>query len=151
MLEFEWGREYISNSVEDTWAVAASLVSELPLRAVLALHGNLGAGKTCFVQGLAIALGINQPITSPTFTIVNEYCGDRYLCHIDLYRLSGADEVLALGFDEYLEAKGVIAVEWSERAEEVFPSDAIHIDIKSMGLSDTRVIVIRRNSRLSQL
>ncbi len=143
MLEFEWGREYISNSVEDTWAVAASLVAELPLRAVLALHGNLGAGKTCFVQGVAIALGINQPMTSPTFTIVNEYYGDRYLCHIDLYRLSGADEVLALGFDEYLEAKGIIAVEWSERAEEIFPSDAIHVDIKSMGLSDTRVIVIR--------
>ena len=146
MFGFEWGQEVISNSVDDTWAIAEALVKKLPARAVLALHGDLGAGKTCFVQGIALALGIRAPVTSPTFTIVNEYHGDRYLCHIDLYRLSGADEVLALGFDEYLEAEGIVAVEWSERAEEVFPADAIHIDIKSTSLSDVRRIIIRKKS-----
>lgn len=146
MSEFQWNQEIISNSVEETWAIAAALVSELPVRAVLALHGDLGAGKTCFVQGIALALGINQPVTSPTFTIVNEYHGDRYLCHIDLYRLSGADEVLALGFDEYLEAEGIVAVEWSERAEEIFPADAIHIEIKAIGVSDVRSIIVHSSS-----
>ena len=146
MSEIEWGQETISNSVDETWAIAQALVEELPKRAVLALHGDLGAGKTCFVQGIALALGINQPVTSPTFTIVNEYHGDRYLCHIDLYRLSGADEVLALGFDEYLEAEGIVAVEWPERAEEIFPADIINISIKSTGRSDVRSIIIRKKT-----
>ena len=146
MSAFKWEQETISNSVDETWAIAKALVDELPQRVVLALHGDLGAGKTCFVQGIALALGINQPVTSPTFTIVNEYHGDRYLCHIDLYRLSGADEVLALGFDEYLEAEGIVAVEWPERAEEIFPDDIINISIKSMGRSDVRSIIIRKKS-----
>lgn len=147
MLEIQWNQEVKSNSVDDTWAIAAALVKELPSHAVLALHGNLGAGKTCFVQGIAMALGINQPVTSPTFTIVNEYHdGDRYLCHMDLYRLSGADEVLALGFDEYLEVEGIIAVEWSERAEEVFPANAIHIEIKSMVENGARSIIFYKNA-----
>jgi tRNA threonylcarbamoyladenosine biosynthesis protein TsaE len=144
MSAFKWGQEYISNSAEDTRTVAEALVAVLSERAVLALHGDLGAGKTCFVQGIALALGIKQPVTSPTFTIVNEYYGDRYLCHIDLYRLSGADEVLALGFDEYLESDGIVAVEWPERAEEIFPYDVINVTIKSTGMSDIRVITVRK-------
>ncbi|MCK5528659.1 MAG: tRNA (adenosine(37)-N6)-threonylcarbamoyltransferase complex ATPase subunit type 1 TsaE [Kiritimatiellae bacterium] len=144
MLKFEWDQEIISNSVDDTWAIAAALVSELPKRSVMALHGDLGAGKTCFVQGMAMALGIDQPVTSPTFTIVNEYHGSRYLCHMDLYRLSGADEVLALGFDEYLEADGIVAVEWAERAEEVFPADAIHVEIRLLEEASMRSVIIRK-------
>ena len=81
----------ISHSVEDTWNIARSLIDQLPDRAVLALHGELGSGKTCFVQGLAAALDISQAITSPTFTIVNEYSGTRPLYHIDLYRLNSPD------------------------------------------------------------
>ena len=146
MSGFKWDQEIISTSVDDTWRLAKALVAELPQRAVLALHGDLGSGKTCFVQGIALALGIKQPVTSPTFTIVNEYHGDRYLCHIDLYRLSGADEVLALGFDEYLEAEGIVAVEWPERAEEIFPADIINISIKSRGAADVRSIIIRKKT-----
>ena len=129
MAAFELNKEFISNSVDETYEIAEMLTKKLPSRAVLALHGDLGAGKTCFVQGIAMALGVKEPVTSPTFTIVNEYYGDRYLCHMDLYRLNNADEVLALGFDEYLMNDGIIAVEWSERAEELFPNDAININI----------------------
>ncbi len=129
MAALELNREFISHSVDETYEIAEMLTKKLPSRAVLALHGDLGAGKTCFVQGIAMALGVKEPVTSPTFTIVNEYYGNRYLCHMDLYRLNNADEVLALGFDEYLMSDGIIAVEWSERAEELFPDDAININI----------------------
>ena len=111
-------------------------------RLVMALHGDLGGGKTCFVRGLARALGINQAVTSPTFTIVNEYRGRRPLYHIDLYRLNGSEEVLSLGFEEYLEANGVIAVEWAERAEGLIPADAIHIHFEALPDPDHRRITV---------
>ena len=125
----DWSAPLHSRSPEETWAIAAALVRELPARAVIALHGDLGAGKTCFVQGLARALGITEPVTSPTFTIMNEFHGERYLCHIDLYRLGGPDEVLALGFDEYLEADGIVAIEWPERAADILPAHTINVQL----------------------
>jgi tRNA threonylcarbamoyladenosine biosynthesis protein TsaE len=132
----------LSHSPEETWEIARALLDALPARAVLALHGELGSGKTCFVQGLAEALGIRQAVTSPTFTIVNEYRGARRLVHIDLYRLSGADEALALGLDEYFEREGVTAIEWAERAAAVLPPHTVHVRFTAGAQPDERRIVI---------
>jgi tRNA threonylcarbamoyladenosine biosynthesis protein TsaE len=135
--------EIISNSPEETQAIAKSLVESSPDLCAVALHGELGAGKTCFVQGIAAALDINEPITSPTFTIINEYDGTRKLQHMDLYRLSSSDEVLALGFEDYLSGNGIIAIEWPDRAEELLPAETVHVYLKAMDQPDCRSITIR--------
>jgi tRNA threonylcarbamoyladenosine biosynthesis protein TsaE len=135
--------EVTSRSPEQTMALAQELLPRLPSpTAVLALVGELGTGKTCFVRGLARALGIERPITSPTFTIVNEYRGTRPLVHMDLYRLHGPDEVLALGFDEYLLDGGVIAIEWAERAADVLPPDTVQVAFRARTGSNERTITI---------
>jgi tRNA threonylcarbamoyladenosine biosynthesis protein TsaE len=143
-------RVIISCGPEDTWQSAAELVGSIEKQAadkeintVLALHGNLGSGKTCFVQGLAMAMGISQAVTSPTFTIVNEYKGRLPLYHIDLYRLQNAEEAMGFGFEEYLEATGITAVEWAERAGDLIPETAIHINFETLPEADTRKITIK--------
>ena len=135
---------YVSRSPDETWEIARALLQTLPARAVIALHGELGSGKTCFVQGLAAALGVPQAVTSPTFTIVNEYRGTRRLFHIDLYRLTAVDEVLALGFEEYFEREGVTAIEWAERAEAVLPPCTIHVRLETAAVPDERRITVNR-------
>jgi tRNA threonylcarbamoyladenosine biosynthesis protein TsaE len=128
---------------EATWRLAGELLERLPAgRAVIALQGDLGSGKTCFVQGLALALGIRVPVTSPTFTVINEYPGARPLYHIDLYRLHGPDEVLALGFEDYLESDGITAVEWPERAGDLLPPDTVHVHLTALAQPDERLISI---------
>ena len=119
-----------SASPEATMRIAAELLANRPERLAIALHGELGAGKTCFVRGLARALGVQQPITSPTFTIVQEYRGPTPLTHIDLYRLEDPDEILNLGFEEYLARPGVVAVEWAERAGDLLPPETLHVTIE---------------------
>ena len=121
------GTVYETWTPEETWAVAGQIATRLPARVVLALHGELGAGKTCFVQGLAQALGIRRPITSPTFTLVQEYRALRRLVHIDLYRIGSPDELLHLGFEDYLHQDGVVAIEWAERAGDILPSTTRHL------------------------
>ncbi len=119
-----------THSPEETWRLAAELAGELGPGTVIALHGDLGAGKTCFIQGYAAALGIDEPITSPTYTLIGEYEGRLPLHHIDLYRLSGPEEALGLGLEEYFDANGITAIEWAERAEGLLPPDLLHIQIK---------------------
>ena len=101
--------------------------------AVVALHGDLGAGKTAFTRGLAAGLGISMTVSSPTFTIVNEYPGDTPLFHFDMYRLESENELFDIGWDDYLDRGGVCVVEWSEKVPGAFPPDAIMIEIKSLG------------------
>lgn len=120
-----------TNSPEETWELATELADELPAGTVMALHGELGAGKTCFIQGYAAALGIDEPITSPTYTLIGEYEGRLPLHHIDLYRLSGPVEALGLGLEEYFDVNGITAIEWAERAEGLLPDDLLHIEIKA--------------------
>ena len=132
-----------SDSPAATAAVAERVLARLPGRAVLALHGELGSGKTCFVQGLAVALGLRAIVTSPTFTLVHEYRGARPLVHIDLYRIRDADDALQLGFEEYLAGEGLCAVEWPERAEALLPPDTVHLLFEVLAESDRRRITIR--------
>ena len=131
------------HSVEETWAVAAQLAPELSPGRVIALIGDLGAGKTTFMQGLGFALGVKRPVTSPTFTLSVEYPTPRFkLVHMDLYRLNGPDDLLTIGFPEYLESGAVVAVEWPERAGDLIPSNAIRIHFTLTENSDTRTITI---------
>lgn len=135
-----------TNSPEETWALAARLADEVKPGTVMALHGDLGAGKTCFVQGLAAALGIDEPITSPTYTLIGEYEGRLPLHHIDLYRLSGPEEALGLGIEEYFDINGVTAIEWAERAEGILPPDLLHIRISADETTGTRSFHIYREN-----
>ena len=119
-----------TNSPEETEALGASLAQELEPGAVLAFTGDLGAGKTAFVRGLARGLGCPGRVTSPTFTIVNEYEGGRLpLFHFDMYRLSSSDELFDIGWEDYLSRGGVCAVEWSESFPEALPPDCITVTI----------------------
>ena len=120
-------RKIISKSPEETRFLASALAAELEGGAVLALHGELGSGKTCFVQGLARALGVRQSVASPTYTIVNEYHGRVPLVHMDLYRISDPEELLSIDFENYLATEGITVIEWAERSGRWLPGNARHI------------------------
>ena len=136
--------ERMSHSPEETWAIAAEVAADLAPGAVIALHGNLGAGKTCFIQGLAVALDIHEPITSPTYTLIGEYEGRVKLVHIDLYRLSNALEAIGIGLEEYLQEPSIKAIEWAERAEELLPDELIHVSITNGQEENERHIEVYR-------
>ena len=130
-------------SLEETWRAAAEVAELLRPGMVVALHGDLGAGKTTFVQGLCFALGVHRPVTSPTFTLSTEYPTPRFkLVHMDLYRLSGPDDLFAIGYPEYLETGAVVAVEWPERAGDLIPPDALHVRLSLTDDPDTRLIAV---------
>lgn len=135
-----------TTSAAGTQALAARLATELPDGAVVCLHGDLGAGKTCFVQGLAKALGVRRPVGSPTFTLINEYRGQRGLAHIDLYRLRGAADAFGLGLEDYLEYfDGVVAIEWAERLGELLPEGCWHVRLAEGSAGDeSRRVTIER-------
>ena len=122
----------ISTSSDQTFDAGKALAAKLSPGDVLAFHGDLGAGKTVFVRGLAEGLGLDARVTSPTFTIVNEYDGKIPLFHFDMYRLSGSDELFEIGWEDYLTRGGICAVEWSEITEDAFPDNTINIYIKKI-------------------
>lgn len=131
-----------SFSEAETEALGEELAKGLAPGSVVAFTGDLGAGKTAFTRGLARGLGITQPVTSPTFTIVNEYEGGRLpLFHFDLYRLSSSEELFDIGWEDYLARGGVCAVEWSEIAEDALEA-CIHVDFKRGDGESTRIITI---------
>ncbi|MDD6160465.1 MAG: tRNA (adenosine(37)-N6)-threonylcarbamoyltransferase complex ATPase subunit type 1 TsaE [Oscillospiraceae bacterium] len=133
----------ISRSPEETRAIAGRLADALHGGEVVAFTGDLGAGKTAFVSGMAKALGVEDRVTSPTFTIVNEYEGGRLpLFHFDMYRLEDADELFHIGWEDYLARNGVCAVEWSENVEEAIEEDAIRVSILRGEDDNSRVITI---------
>lgn len=134
--------KWTSNSPSNTWKIAAEFFQTLEKPAIIALHGNLGAGKTCFTQGLAQAAGVTEPVCSPTYTLISEYQGDVPFHHIDLYRLSGPEEAYDLGLDEYLETDGITVIEWAERAAELIPPNAIHVRLERGDDEQVRTIEI---------
>lgn len=120
--------EYLSRSEQETEGVGEALGRSVSPGAVLAYRGGLGMGKTAFTRGLARGLGYPGRVTSPTFTIVNEYEGGRLpLFHFDMYRLSSSEDLFGIGWEDYLARGGVCAVEWSERVEDALPADTIRI------------------------
>ena len=140
--------EFITNSPEETEAVGAALAKRLSPGTVIAYRGDLGAGKTAFTRGLARGLGYREPVTSPTYTIVNEYLGGRLpLFHFDMYRLSSSDDLWDFGWEDYLDRGGVCAVEWSDNVAEALEEPLI-ITIEKLG-EDTRRITIERGEKLA--
>ena len=121
--------QFLSHSTQETEAIGEELAQKLRGGDVLAFTGSLGMGKTAFTRGLARGLGCRGRVTSPTFTIVNEYEGRTPLFHFDMYRLGSSDELFGIGWDDYLARGGVCAVEWSERVSDVLPDDTIYVDI----------------------
>ena len=119
--------EYLSHSEEETEAIGERLAAALSPGAVVAYRGGLGMGKTAFTRGLARGLGCRGRVTSPTFTIVNEYEGRVPLFHFDMYRLPDADALFDIGWEDYLDRGGVCAVEWSEQVTEALPPDTIRV------------------------
>ena len=141
---------FYTNSPAETEAVGVALGQVLQPGAVIAYRGDLGAGKTAFTRGLARGLGCGEQVTSPTYTIVNEYLTGRMpLFHFDMYRLKSADDLWDIGWDDYLERGGVCAVEWSENVEDAM-EDAIYVTIEKTGI-DSRQITIEGGVTLADL
>ena len=135
--------EVISNSPAQTQPLGARLAAGLSPGDIVAFTGDLGAGKTAFTRGLATGLGIEARVTSPTFTIVNEYEGGRLpLFHFDMYRLGSSDELFDIGWEDYLARGGVCAVEWSEIVEDALEGDVIRVDIRRGAGESQRIITI---------
>jgi tRNA threonylcarbamoyladenosine biosynthesis protein TsaE len=140
---------YQTHSVAETEALAQRLAQRLQGGEVIAFSGDLGAGKTAFTRGLARGLGITERVTSPTFTIVNEYEGGRLpLFHFDLYRLGSSDDLYDIGWEDYLARGGVCAVEWSERVADALPPDTLRVTIARHPESDDwRLITVEGGSQ----
>ena len=131
-----------SHSAVETIHHGRQLGEKLRSGDVLAMTGELGAGKTCFVKGVAAGLGVMQEITSPTFTLINEYRGGRLpLVHIDLYRLETVREAANIGIEDYLGGPGVTVIEWAERIASLLPPRTIHIQLEWCG-ENARTIVV---------
>ena len=140
--------EFVTTSPEETEALGAALAKSLKPNTVLAFSGDLGAGKTAFTRGLARGLGATDLVTSPTYTIVNEYLSGRLpLFHFDMYRLTSADDLFDIGWEDYLERGGVCAVEWSERVADAM-EEAISVCIEKTG-EDSRKITIEGGDTLA--
>ena len=131
----------ISKSEAETEAAGEQFAKTLPDGAVVALYGDLGAGKTAFVRGMARGLGIDARVSSPTFTIVNEYLGSRELYHFDMYRLGSSDELFDIGWEDYLSRGGVCAVEWSENVADAFEGDEICVRIEKTGDAERTITI----------
>ncbi|MGN0854265.1 MAG: tRNA (adenosine(37)-N6)-threonylcarbamoyltransferase complex ATPase subunit type 1 TsaE [Kiritimatiellia bacterium] len=130
------------HSVEETWKLAAALAAELKPGDIVCLEGDLGAGKTTFTQGLAHALGVPGRVTSPTFCIVQEHAGAQtLLVHMDLYRLQGEEDVLAIGWEDYLARGAILVVEWPERAGALIPPTAHHLVFRHTGELARRITI----------
>ena len=142
--------EFITNAPAETEAIGAALGKILPAGTVIAYRGDLGAGKTAFTRGLARGLGFTDMVTSPTYTIVNEYLGGRLpLFHFDMYRLRSSDDLWDIGWEDYLDRNGVCAVEWSENVDDAL-ENPLNITIEKLG-EDTRRITIEGGDFLADL
>ena len=137
--------DHVSHSPEETQQVAAELARTLAPNSTVALHGNLGAGKTQFVRGLLMGLGGNpRTVSSPTYVLLNIYeTGRMPLFHLDAYRIGGADDFEAIGFSELFEQGGVVVVEWAQRVAELMPAETIHVYLAPVG-ENVREIRIER-------
>ena len=132
-----------THSPEETEAIGRKIAAKLLPGDIIAYYGDLGAGKTAFTRGLAAGLGVTEQVTSPTYTIVNEYLSGRMpLFHFDMYRLDSADDLFDIGWEDYLARGGVCAVEWSENVADALERDTVRVDIRRGGEESRRVISV---------
>ena len=132
---------FFTRNEQETEALGARLARSIEGGAVIAMYGDLGAGKTAFVRGMARGMGLDCRVSSPTFTIVNEYLGERELIHFDMYRLSSADELFDIGWEDYISRGAVCAVEWSENVEDAFYGDEIKLTIEKLSDSERKITI----------
>ena len=141
-----------TTSPEQTWQNGTLLGSLLGAGDLVCLYGELGAGKTNFAYGIAKGLGVrDQYITSPTFTLVNEYAGRVPLYHLDLYRLKGPDELESIGFERYIDADGVTVIEWADRADDDLPSERLSVYLSSLDEKSREIGFLAEGERYQQL
>ncbi|MGP8154871.1 MAG: tRNA (adenosine(37)-N6)-threonylcarbamoyltransferase complex ATPase subunit type 1 TsaE [Smithella sp.] len=145
--------EIISVSAKQTWRVARFIGEKLREGDVLALSGELGSGKTCFTGGLARGLGVDEKyqITSPTFTLINEYPARYKLYHFDVYRLKDYSEFEDLGYEEYFCAKGIVVIEWAEKIAQLLPEDILFINFEYLDENKRRIIIKGPKNRLQEI
>ena len=133
--------EFITHSPEETEKIGEALAKSFQPGTILAYRGDLGAGKTAFTRGLARGLGCKETVTSPTYTIVNEYLGGRLpLFHFDMYRLASSDDLWDIGWEDYLDREGVCAVEWSENVQDAM-ENAVTVTIEKLGETSRRITI----------
>ncbi|OGP66382.1 MAG: tRNA (adenosine(37)-N6)-threonylcarbamoyltransferase complex ATPase subunit type 1 TsaE [Deltaproteobacteria bacterium RBG_16_44_11] len=145
--------EILSPNANKTIEVARLLGSKLKKGDILALSGELGSGKTCFTAGLARGLGVseNYQITSPTFTLINEYKARCNLYHFDLYRLNGYSEFEDLGYEEYFSGEGVVVIEWAEKIADILPPSAFFIKFEYVDENSRKINIQGPKKRLKEL
>jgi tRNA threonylcarbamoyladenosine biosynthesis protein TsaE len=145
--------EIISVSAQKTWAIARSIGEKLKEGDVLALSGELGSGKTCFTGGLARGLGVDDKyqITSPTFTLINEYPARHKLFHFDVYRLNGYSEFEDLGYEEYFSNGGIVVIEWAEKIAQILSAETIFINFEYLDENKRKIVVKGPEKRLKEL
>ncbi|NIT56255.1 MAG: tRNA (adenosine(37)-N6)-threonylcarbamoyltransferase complex ATPase subunit type 1 TsaE [Aliifodinibius sp.] len=137
-------KEFTTTSPDETITKGKELINSLEAGTIVCLQGDLGAGKTHFVKGMAEGLGIeSSEVSSPTFTLINEYDGDKMLYHFDCYRMESPREALEIGAEEYFYGDGITVIEWPERIESLIPPEAMWISIESPD-KNTRKFVIRK-------
>lgn len=144
---------FISGSPEETIEIGRIIGETLTPGTVVALIGELGAGKTCLTKGIARGLGIpeNYHITSPTFTLINEYPGRLPLIHLDIYRLGGAGDLTELGYEEYFYGDGVAVVEWAEKIRNILPGDAIFIELHHIDENRREIRISGRSGKIGAI
>jgi tRNA threonylcarbamoyladenosine biosynthesis protein TsaE len=145
--------QIITGSAQETSAFARSIGEKLREGDILALSGELGSGKTCFTGGLARGLGVNEnyQITSPTFTLINEYPAKYRLYHFDVYRLNCYADLEDLGYEEYFAGKGVVVIEWAEKIAQIIPEAAIFINFEYIDENKRKITITGRQHRLKEL
>jgi tRNA threonylcarbamoyladenosine biosynthesis protein TsaE len=143
--------DFISHSEAQTRRLGVRLAAFLQPGDIIALIGDLGSGKTRWVQGVCQGLGITAPVVSPTFTLVNEYEGRLSVYHIDLYRLEDVNEILGFGLEDYLYGNGVSLIEWADRAAELLPKAYLTIELHHLEATKRRVVLQAQGERYTDL
>ena len=132
--------DLVSRAPEETRELGAALAALLVPGDVVSLTGDLGAGKTCLVQGAALSLGVKERVSSPTFVLVREYRGDVPIYHLDVYRLDRLQEVLDLGFEDLLDPGGVIFIEWGDAIDSLLPDSYLEVELSISGDDELRLV-----------
>jgi tRNA threonylcarbamoyladenosine biosynthesis protein TsaE len=151
-IEQEKSISLITCSANETFVLASGIGNKLQGGDILALSGELGSGKTCFTSGLARGLGVseNYQITSPTFTLINEYPAKVRLYHFDVYRLNDCSEMEDLGYEEYFAGKGVVVIEWAEKIIKIIPKSAIFINFEYIDDNKRKITIKGPQHRLKE-